>query len=204
MSENSKSVAIRHETGPTILLGSGGYFDYDAPEESKLTIEDYAYALAFTCRFAGQCVHPKSGKRIFYSVAQHCEILSHIVPAELAYGALMHESGEVVCGDLTSPLKSKLPEYKAIEKHCAAAIERQFMVSADGINALKQYDVRMWATEREQLLNWDGNRWGPGDDAAPFEIRIDPVGPHRAAKAFLNRFNKLAPAALKRSLASQR
>ncbi|WP_245306992.1 hypothetical protein [Agrobacterium salinitolerans] len=187
------SVTIRREAGPTMLLGSGSYFDYAHPEADGLTIEDYAYGLAFTGRFSGQCVNKRTGQRVFYSVAQHCEILSRLVPAELAYAALMHESGEVVCGDLTSPLKSMLPCYKIIEKSCAAAIERRFRVAAEDIAAIKPYDVRLWASEREQLLNWDGRPWGASDRTVPFDFLIEPKDPYIAAKDFLNRFSELAP-----------
>ncbi|MQW61961.1 hypothetical protein GHK33_04510 [Sinorhizobium meliloti] len=191
--DTTTSVTIRRETGPTMLLGSGNYFDYANPEAEDLTIEDYAYGLAFTGRFSGQCVNKRTGQRVFYSVAQHCEILSKLVPAELAYAALMHESGEVVCGDLTSPLKSMLPSYKTIEKACAAAIERRFRVPAEDVAAIKPYDIRLWASEREQLLNWDGRPWGASDNALPFDVLIEPKDPYTAAKDFLNRFSELAP-----------
>lgn len=188
MDDDIISVTIRRETGPTMLLGSGNYFDYADPVSAQLTIEDYAYGLAFIGRFAGQCVSRRTGKRVFYSVAQHCEILSELVPPELAYAALMHESGEVVCGDLTSPLKSMLPTYRTIEKACAAAIEHHFRVNADEVIAIKPYDVRLWATEREQLLNWDGRPWGGSDNAKPFDLIIEPKDPYTAAEDFLKRF----------------
>ena len=192
MNDDTAAITIRREQGPTILLGSGGYFDYIAPETAELTLDDYAYGLAFTGRFCGQCVDRRTGKRVYYSVAQHCEILSRLVPKELAYAALMHESGEVVCGDLASPLKSLVPAYRAIEKTCAAAIERRFRVEADEIAAIKPYDVRLWASEREQLLNWDGNRWGAEDNIVPFPIEIEPLDPYAAVESFLMRFKELS------------
>lgn len=197
--ETKTSVTIRLATGPTMLLGSGSYFDYANPEADDLSIEDYAYGLAFTGRFSGQCVNKRTGQRVFYSVAQHCEILSKLVPAELAYAALMHESGEVVCGDLTSPLKSMLPSYKIIEKACAAAIERRFRVAAKEVAAIKPYDIRLWASEREQLLNWDGRPWGASDKAVPFNVLIEPKDPYIAAKDFLYRFSELAPSEFKKA-----
>src|SRR6185295_17716604 len=90
---------IRRIIGPTILLGSGNYYDFENPIFSQLTIEDFAYGLAFQSRFAGQCVSRRTGKRVFYPIAQHCVIMSYAVEPEHAYAALMHEGGEPVCHD---------------------------------------------------------------------------------------------------------
>lgn len=187
------SISIKNVIGPAILLGSGGFFDYDDPENSLMSLEDYVYGIAFTCRFSGQCFSRKTGRRVFYSVAQHCEIMSRIVPPGHEYAALMHEGGEAVCGDLNTPLKSKLPEYKAIEKRCEKAIMDIFKVVVDDPALIKSFDVRLWATERRDLMNWDGNRWGPDDAAEPFEFEIDPLGPYEAAESFLRRFHEIAP-----------
>lgn len=185
--------SIRTSIGPTILLGSGRFFDYDNPEGSPVTLLDYVYGLAFTCRFSGQCVSRKTGKRVYYSVAQHCEIMSRVVPPEHAYAALMHESGEPVCGDLNTPLKSKLPDYRTIEKRCEQAIMSAFRVVVTDPHLIKLHDVRLWATERRDLMNWDGSRWGVDDTAEPYAFEIEPLGPYEAAGAFLARFQAIAP-----------
>jgi hypothetical protein len=185
--------SVRTAVGPTILLGSGAFFDYDDPGSSQMTLEDYAYSLAFTCRFSGHCLSRKTGRRVYYSVAQHCEIMSRVVPPGHEYAALMHESGETVCADLTTPLKSKLPDYKAIEKRCEKAIMRTFKVVVSDPALIKSFDVRLWATERRDLMNWDGKRWGADDSAEPFDFEIDPLGPYEAADSFLKRFREVAP-----------
>lgn len=186
--------SIRIAKGPTILLGSGNFFDYDDAENSPLTLLDLAYGLAFTARFSGQCVSKRTGKRVYYSVAQHCEIMSRIVPFQFAYPALMHECGESVCGDLSTPLKSKTPDYRRIEKQCEKAIMSAFQVGEFDHSIVKTYDVRLWATERRDLMNWDGVRWGDDDTAEPFDFEIIPLNPYDAADAFLARFVELAPA----------
>jgi hypothetical protein len=186
--------SIKRVVGPTILLGSGSYFDFEAPEQTPLTIEDVAYGLAYACRFAGQCYSKRLGRRVFYSVADHCEIMSRLVPEHLAYDALMHELGEPTCGDMTGPLKSIVPQYKAIEKRCEKAAQRQFGVTMTEPETIKLFDLRMLATERRDLMNWADEEWACVQGAEPFDIFIEPRSPDEAAAAFLRRFNEIAPA----------
>lgn len=182
--------------GPTILLGSGRYYDYEHPETSAMTIEDVAYGLGFTCRFRGQCVERATGMRVFYSVADHCEIMSRIVPAHLAYDALMHEVGETVVGDPPTPLKTFCPEIRAVEKRCEAAGLRQFAVPMRDRALLKRYDLVMMATERRDLMPWNGERWPFLDDAgvSPLDAVIVPRSPEASAAAFLTRYRELTEA----------
>lgn len=193
------NATIKTAIGPTILLGSGSYFDYLDPENSDITIEDYAAGLAFECRFSGQCVDQRTKKRVYYSVAQHAVIGSHLVPPEYAFDFLMHESGEPVCGDMVSPLKTLLPEYRGIEKRCEAAIMAKFGVTMSNPELIKEYDLRMWATERQQLMEWDGQPWGgdgfgdPNGGILPLDITIIPVGPEAAYEMFLARYRELHP-----------
>ena len=191
--EAMKAASIRKAIGPTILLGSGGYFDFEDPENSPITIEDVAYGLAYTCRFAGQCFSRILQRRVFYSVAEHCVRMSRAVPPHLAYDALMHELGEPVCGDMTGPLKSLCPDYKRIEKRCEAAGMKRFGVAMSSPDVIKFYDLRMLATERRDLLNWQGEDWAASHRAEPFEFEIIPWNGDAAALEFLRRFAELAP-----------
>ncbi|SDA51685.1 hypothetical protein SAMN02927914_01027 [Mesorhizobium qingshengii] len=123
--------------------------------------------------------------------------MSRLVPESQAYAALMHESGETVCGDLNTPLKSKLSDYRQIEKRCSNAIMTAFGVVDVDHALIKAYDVRLWATERRDLMNWDGRRWAEDDDAQPFDLEIVPLGPYDAAESFLARFNQIAPRSIR-------
>ncbi|MGO7089419.1 hypothetical protein AB9E14_23375 [Rhizobium leguminosarum] len=188
-----RASVIRKAIGPTILLGSGTYFDFEDPESSEITIEDIAYGLAFEGRCAGQCFSRILHRRVFYSVAQHCFLMSLIVPPELRLQALMHEVGEAVCGDMTAPLKSLNPSFKAIEKRCEAAILNRFCITITDPVALKQADVRMLATERRDLLLWRGEKWSL-NDIDPYDFEIIPWTPEQAAEAFLARYAELTNA----------
>src|SRR5689334_3717416 len=41
---------------------------------------------------------------------------------------------------------------------------------------IKIYDVRLWTTERRNLVNWDGMRWADDYVSEPFEFEIVPLG----------------------------
>lgn len=189
-----------------ILLGSGTYFDYENPEVAQLTIEDVAHSLAYANRFAGQCRDPKTGKRLFYSVAEHCVRMSHIVPPELAYAALLHEAGEATCGDVPGPLKRLLRDhaktennylsYNDIEKRCQAVAMVRFGVGNYDADRLKRFDLIMLATERRDLMRWDGMPWPGLEGIEPHGGAIVPWPPQQAADEFVARYEELRPKAL--------
>lgn len=181
--------------GPTIMLGSGTYFDFENPEAAQLTIEDVAYGLAFACRFAGQAVSRATGKRVFYGVAEHCVRMSYIVPSGYEYDALMHELGEPTCGDMTGPLKSICPDYKRVEKRCEAAGMARFGVAMRDPVLIKRYDLVMLATEKRDLMPMsDRHEWDWVKGAQPLPNVIEPWEPHLAAERFLARYAELTPA----------
>ncbi len=193
------ATGITRIIGPTIMLGSGTYFDFENPEGSTLTIEDYAYGLAACSRFAGQCVSRFTGRRVRYNVAQHCVLASLAALSEESaqpgddFDALMHEGGEPTCGDMTGPLKSLCPDFKAIEKRCERAAHAQFNVRMRDPALIKRIDLRMLATEKRDLVPAaDGHEWSftAGHEPYPFEIgRV--WGFEEAAERFIDRYREL-------------
>lgn len=180
------SSTVRKVVGPTILLHSGNYFDLLDPENSDFSIEDVAQGLSLTCRFTGQC-------RRFYSVAEHSVHMSYAVPAEYAYEALMHDAAEAFIGDVSKPLKDLLPEYRAIEKRIEAAVFARFNVRQPMPPCIKEYDIRMLATEQQQIMrNNDGWDYTRGREALP--IKLSGWGPGYAREQFLARFHALTKA----------
>jgi hypothetical protein len=173
---------IKMAVGPTILLQSGAYFDLLDPAESPFTIEDIAHGLSNTCRFAGQCAS-------FYSVAEHCVLASHVAAPEFALQTLMHDAAEAFIGDVTRPLKSLLPEYKAIERSVETAIMQRFGIADWNVPEVKEIDLAMLATEQLAMMPKHGLDWA-GVTAAPVEIAF--WRPHTAREAFLERFAELS------------
>ncbi|TBN10842.1 hypothetical protein EYC79_17985 [Agrobacterium cavarae] len=190
MTAQPQPATIRRIIGPTILLGSGTYFDFESPEAAELMIEDVAYSLAFQSRFTGQCVSRRTGKRAYYSIAQHCVLMAHYADPPHKLAALLHEVGEATCGDLNSPLKAICPDYKRVEKRCEAAGLKRFGITMTDPAYIKHLDTRMLITERRDLMPWNGEEWI--ESAQPFETEIFPwENPHMAATMFLDTYHAL-------------
>jgi len=178
---------VRRIVGPTILLHSGNYFDFEAPEASAFTIEDIAHGLAMTCRFAGHCNR-------HYSVAQHSVHISHMVPKQYAYEGLMHDAPEFAVGDMAKPLKVICPDYSTVEKRVERAVFKRFNVSLPLPVSIKEADIRMLATEQRQLMN-NADRWHHTHGRAPYDFEIPTWTPEEAKARFLERYAELTGAA---------
>lgn len=181
-SSNADDGKIRRIVGPTILLRSGQYFDFENPEGSEILISDIALGLSHICRFTGQC-------HSFYSVAEHSVHCSRLVPREHALAALMHDAAEAVMGDMSSPLKSLLPEYKTIEKRCEAAILQKFGITLPLDPCIKWADrVMLAAEQRQAMLNHDD--WPDALQVAT-QPQLQFMSPPDALAAFINRFHEV-------------
>lgn len=168
--------------GSTILLSSGRY--YDLAEPGPLTIEEVAHALAHICRFTGHC-------KDFYSVAQHSVLVSYLVPPEHSLQGLLHDAVEAVVGDMASPLKALVPEYKAIEVRCEQAILAGFGLAWPLHDEVKTADLIALRTEQRDLMGADHHTWLPTAGLVPDARRITVSTTHQAKSAFLRRYRYL-------------
>lgn len=175
--------AVTAAQEPKIMLHSGAEFDFRNPQASAFTIEDIAHGLSMLCRYSGQC-------RIFYSVAEHCLLVSDMVP-EHAFEALMHDAAEAFVGDITRPLKQMLPQFKHIEHQVEVAIFARFGVPRPMPAAVKQADLAVLAAEQEQLMPSGTNRWAVAAGIVPAPIHVRGLAPREAEQAFLDRFAEL-------------
>lgn len=173
---------------PDILTNSGSYFNFLTPESSDINIEDIATGLSNTCRFAGQCNQ-------FYSVAEHSVLVSLFVPKEYAMQGLLHDAAEAYIGDVTSPLKRLLPEYKLIEKRVHQAIFKRFNLGLDMPQEVKHVDLIMLATEQKCLMPPHDDEWVTIKNITPYPILLEPLPPVDARNLFLDRFEELRKAA---------
>ena len=174
---------VKTIVGPTILLRSGRYFDFERPQDAYFTVEDIAGALAKICRFTGQTNQ-------FYSVAEHSVLVSRLVSREDAFAGLMHDAAEAFLGDVSSPLKALLPDYLIVERRVEAAIFERFQIPLPLPESVKRADRAMLGLEQRQLMNtaddWPITR---GVDVPRFTIGC--LSPGRSERLFLDRFHEL-------------
>jgi uncharacterized protein len=136
--------------GPWIETASGLRYHFLNPQQDEIDIQDIALALANKCRF--------SGHTQFYSVAEHSVCVAYRLPKHLRLAGLLHDASEAYLGDIPSPLKACLPDYRAIEKVNEAAIIDKFGV--DIYNPLvKQADRQALYTEASYLIPSRGIDW---------------------------------------------
>lgn len=108
-----------YDTNGKIRTYSGKYIDPFNPNPDDICIEDIAHALSNQCRFAGHTQR-------FYSVAQHSLFVMNVVHTKYKLQALMHDASEAYLLDIPTPIKMKLPAYKAAEDGLMIAIAAKF------------------------------------------------------------------------------
>lgn len=173
---------------PDILTFTGKYFNFLEPDTASIDIEAIAHGLSNICRFGGQA-------REFYSVAQHSVMVAECpcVPRSLRFEALMHDAAEAFVGDMPSPLKRLLPEYKVIERRVEHAIRKRFRLDDTDWHCVNQADLVMLATEQRDLMPWHDDEWAMLSGVTPLERTVVPLSPQMAKAAFLHAFRLYAP-----------
>jgi hypothetical protein len=169
--------AVQTFTGRTLSLTD--------PDPADVCIEDIAHALAQTCRFNGMT-------RDFYSVAEHSVLVSMFSdPADMLHG-LLHDASEAYLGDMVTPLKRhpRLKGYRHLEANVQHAIWLRFELAPAIPASVKAADERMLATEIRDLMV--PSAWPAGVlDLQALPIRLHPMPPIQAERAFLDRYTQL-------------
>lgn len=181
-------VAVRKSpapTGSTILTASGRYVDLVKPRAETILPIDIATGLSHICRFGGHT-------RTFYSVAQHCVLVSNLVPPPLALAGLLHDAAEAYVGDVVAPLKQHLRDYKPIEHRIEAVIAKKYGLAWPWPKEIKHADQRALRFEREQLMHRRGD-WEL-DGFEPVEGVLLPLPPKQAREQWCTRFVELTGA----------
>lgn len=172
---------------PVILTQSGININLLEPDPALINIDDIAHALSHLCRFTGHTNR-------FYSVAEHCvRAAAHVAP-EYALEALLHDATEAYLGDVSSPLKCLLHEYRAIESRLDCVIRARFGLPPLQSPQVKQADLAMLATERHHLMPATADHWPLLDGIVPAAEITDPLTSTQAYNLFLDRFNQLQKA----------
>lgn len=173
---------------PTIQTYSGSYFDFVNPDSTPLSIKDIAHALSNICRFGGHV-------RSFYSVAQHSVLVSRLLPLPFRKMGLLHDAGEAVLGDIPTPLKRMLPDYKVIETRVENSILNSLGIPLDFPPDIKAADLILLATEQRDLMplieEKDRPAWGSLTGILANQEKIIPLCPKDAEELFLQEYYAL-------------
>lgn len=163
---------------------SGEPFYPTHPQLASINIGDIAHSLAMQCRYGGHV-------RSFYSVAEHCVILSHAVDPVNAKWALLHDATEAYVGDVVWPLKEKLPAFKAIEDNLMAHICTRFNLDPVQPEQVKEYDRRIVIDERDQLMVPTRIPWPALEGYEPLGVVVNGWSPTEAKAEYIARFRQL-------------
>ena len=160
------------------------------PDPEQIELADIARALANQCRFGGHT-------RTFYSVAQHCVLVSELIEqeggdAQAALAALMHDAAEAYLGDLPHPIKHRSElgaAFREAEEPLECAIRDRFSIT-DSPGAIKRIDRALLATERRAFSSerW---HWPELAGVEPLDLELRAWSPDEAAAAFVQRFEVL-------------
>ena len=177
--------------GPYIQTVSGRWVNPFEPDPAQLDETDIARALSNLCRFGGH-------SRVFYSVAQHCVIVSRVVEqrggdVEDVFAALMHDASEAYLGDMPHPLKHRSPlgaAFKEAEDHLERALQEHFAIKP-GVADIKRADRALLATERRAFSDerW---HWPELEGVEPLDLKLTAMSPDEAERAFMARYEALA------------
>lgn len=175
---------MTEQTKSAILLVNGDFFDFKDPRNHDFDIKAIAHALSNLCRYTGH-------SRRFYSVAEHCVIVSRLVPEKYALEGLLHDASEAYCGDIASPLKALLPTYKKIEEGVQEALAAYYGLTYPFPPEIKEADVLAYVTERRSISNTGKDAIWFTDVSARDDIEIRGLAPSSAYRLFLERYEEL-------------
>ena len=175
--------------GNWILTHKGHAFSFSHLESNVYDLDDIAHALAMTCRFGGFTDY-------HYSVAQHScymaeELFRETGDPALALDGLMHDAEEYVMGDMKTPLKNMMPEFRAMSARVDSYIRvefNQFGVPLEMQPLTKEYDTRILLDEKYALLPSDGPAWEFEKTHKPLGIQIQKWSPGLAEARFRELF----------------
>jgi hypothetical protein len=111
---------------------------------------------------------------------------------DLALTALMHDAPEAFLGDLISPLKALLPDFKRIEEDLARTMADIFGLKFPEPPEVKAADLAILAAERDQVIApTDRTAWRTLPPPPPGLV-ILPQPPEQVRSEFIREFDRLS------------
>jgi len=163
--------------------------------DPKFDIEEISHALSNVCRFSGHCARR-------YSVAEHSVLVSLIMEDQRLgnpYEGLMHDATEAYLGDIASPWKKLLPDYKAIEHALETKMRAHFGLEPTMSAGCKLADWTALILEARLLIKSGATDWlVPAEPLAlatkiADDYHIMCWDPESARREFMGRYRKVAP-----------
>lgn len=174
-------------TGNWMQTFTGRAFYPLDPRPEDIDPRDIAHALAMTCRYGGHVSR-------FYSVAEHCVLMSRAVPAEHALWALLHDAGEAYLSDVIRPIKRSpmMIEYRKAEDCLMRVICERFGLPDAMPDRVADADLRILLDERAALLGPVPQPWADYlEQMEPLGVWVEGWSPVDAERSYLKRLNEL-------------
>jgi hypothetical protein len=175
------ATALRGEWMQTF---TGRAFYPMAPQVGDVDQVDVAHALSLICRYGGHV-------KVFYSVAEHCVLMSYAVAPENALWALLHDATEAYLGDMVRPLKRMMPAYRDAENRLSDVIADRFGISRICPDEVKLADLRILHDERDVLMTDPPQSWAALDGVRPLGVQVTGWAPEYAERQYLDRLHAL-------------
>jgi hypothetical protein len=173
--------------GPWIQTFTGRAFPVLDPRPEDIDPVDIAHALGMLCRYNGHVQR-------FYSVAEHCVLMSYAVPPEHAPWALLHDATEAYIGDVTRPLKRSaiMTGYVSAEHRLMRVICDRFDLPDAMPDQVAGADRRILLDERAALLGPSAAPWADYlESQQPLGVNIHGWDPVTAGNQYMNRLKEL-------------
>lgn len=157
------------------------FFPLD-PRPDDLDLRDIAHALGMVVRYAGHVTR-------FYSVAEHCVLMSEAVAPENAAWALLHDAPEAYIGDMVRPLKRQpsMAAYVEADDRIMATICYRFDLDYAMPAEVKLADTRILRDERAELLGPSPQPWSDAEQVESLGVHVQGWAPDVAAASYLAR-----------------
>ncbi len=167
-----------------MITVTGRKINFIEPDINDIDIEDIATGLSNICRYSGQL-------KSFYSVAQHSVLVSRYAPDEYSLEGLLHDATEAYIGDVITPVKQYLPDYRRIEDNLMQVISKKFDLDYPFHPSIEHADKVLLHTEIRDLKPEATPLRPVNNKIETMPVTINPLSPNDAKKLFLTEFNYL-------------